>query len=296
MFRVLFFLILLLLALMGGGGGGCTCFFSGFIIFISGFRLAVSVCSYIVFSTLSPGVLLLILSAFVFNCFCFSFFSLLCLSFGELFLLFLLFLLTASAFWISVSRLLLWFCLACRWSGTIVWLWGRIWFSVVCFCFCFRPSIFFFLFSGEQVSCCLLFHCPGTRFFFCFDVFLRIWTSFFLFGGVMCLGVGSFVSCSALVLAFSIFPVCAGGISVVSATWAAGISCVLFQDWFLGLCSVLFLDLELGVYLYSELLELYLLLSSLLDGVLGLAWGLHVVSAFVSGVLNEMSIGPSACM
>ena len=74
------------------------------------------------------------------------------------------------------------------------------------------------------------------------------------------------------------------------------ISCVLFQDWFLGLCSVLFLDLELCVYLYSELLELYLLLSSLLDGVLGLAWGLHVVFAGVSGVLNEMSIGPSACM
>ena len=67
MFRVLFFLILLLLALLGG----CTCLFSGFTIFISGFRLAVSVCSHIVFSSLSPGVLLLILSAFVFNCSCF---------------------------------------------------------------------------------------------------------------------------------------------------------------------------------------------------------------------------------
>ena len=130
----------------------------------------------------------------------------------------------------------MWFYLVCRWSRIVLWLWVRIWFSLVCFCF--RPSIFFFLFSGEQVSCCLLFHCPWTRFLFCFCVFLRIWASFFLFGGMMCLGWGSFVSCSALVLAFSVFLVCAGGISVVSATWAAGVSCVLFQDWFLGLCSV----------------------------------------------------------
>ena len=42
------------------------------------------------------------------------------------FFLLQLFLLTASAFWVSVSPLLVWFCLACHWSGILVWLWGQI--------------------------------------------------------------------------------------------------------------------------------------------------------------------------
>ena len=293
MFRVLFFLILLLLDLLGVG----SFFFPGFIIFISGFWLAESVCSFIVFSLLLPGVLLLNLSVFVFNCFCF--FSLLCLSFGGLFLLF-----SASAVFIncfcflgfsfSFAGMIL-FGLSLIWYTCVVvgpnlifrWLFLFLLSSLYFLLFVFwRASIMLSIVSLSRDSLLLLLLCLSSD----LDLFLLVWWCDVLGGGVL--------SCLDLLLSwrflFSWFVLVVCLLSLLLELLGYLVCC--FRIGFLGCVLSLFLDLELCASLYSELLELYLLLSSLLDGVLGLAWGLHIVSAGVSGVLSEMSIGPSACM
>ena len=122
------------------------------------------------------------------------------------------------------------------------------------------------------------------------DLFLVVWWYDVLGSGVL--------SCLVLLLSwrflFSWFVLVVYLLSLLLGLLGYLVCC--FRIGFLGCVLSLFLDLELCVSLYSELLELYLLLSSLLDGVLGLVWGLHVVSAGVSGVLNVMPIGPSACI
>ena len=122
------------------------------------------------------------------------------------------------------------------------------------------------------------------------DHFLLVWWYDVLGSGVL--------SCLVLLLSwrflFSWFVLVVYLLSLLLELLGYLVCC--FRIGFLGCVLSLCLDLEWCVSLNFELLELYLLLSSLLDGVLGLVWGLHVVSDGVSRVLNEMSIGSSACM